>query len=559
MQQRILAMLFAIVLIGTFFFIVKTSTLNADMLLVNGAVYTLDEHNTVAQAIAISGDKIVATGSTGELMRRYPGVMAIDLKGKTVLPGLTDGHAHILGEGSRIFNLDLVGTTSPQQIAEIVAKRAAEVPAGSWIMGRGWDQNDWDVKEFPTKELLDNAAPNNPVKLRRVDGHADWVNSKVLELAGINATTPDTTGGKIVRDASGNPTGVLIDNASDLLDKAVPKLTNEDVEQRLIAALNECASLGLTQVHDMGVDLQTIAVMKKIIDEGKCPIRIYALIGGAGETWNYYLMKGPELGYGNNMLNVRGIKMYIDGALGSRGAALLDDYSDDPGNKGLTVNTEEQLEAVCRQAIEHGFQVCTHAIGDRGNNIVLNVYEKVMKKNSKDSHFLRWRIEHCQVLQPSDIPRFAELGIIPAMQPTHATSDMYWAEARLGQERVKYAYAWRSLLEAGSIIVGGSDFPVESVNPLLGFYAGATRSDVKGYPADGWHREQKMTREESARAFSQWAAYGSFEEQTKGTIEVGKWADLTILSKDIMTIPDQEILSANVEMTIVGGKIVFQK
>jgi len=394
--------------------------------------------------------------------------------------------------------------------------------------------------------------------LRRVDGHAALVNSSVLSLANITASTQDTAGGKIHRDANGNPTGILVDNAMDFVSSVVPPLTDAEVEQRLLAALNECASLGLTQVHDMGVGLQTIRVMKKIIDDGKCPIRIYALIDGVGETWSEYQLKGPETGYGN-LLTVRGIKMYMDGALGSRGAALLEEYSDEPGNRGLTVTSEEQFREVCQQAFAKGFQVCTHAIGDRGNNIALNVYESVLKDLPKENASPRWRIEHCKVLSPNDIPRFAQLGILPSMQPTHATSDMYWAEARLGAERVKYAYAWRSLLEDGNKIISGSDFPVESVNPLLGFYAAATRSDVKGYPADGWHREQKMTREEAARSFSHWATFGSFEEHQKGTIEIGKLADFTILSNDIMTVSPAEILSTEVEMTIVGGKIVYQK
>ncbi len=529
------------------------------MLLINGKIYTFDEQNTVAQAVAFSNGSIVAVGSSGDLIKKFPGVKTIDLQGKTVLPGLVDGHAHILGEGGRIMNLDIVGTSSPEQIAEMVAKRTKDALPGSWVLGRGWDQNDWEKKVFPTKEVLDKVAPNNPVMLRRVDGHAVWVNSKALELAGITSRTQDPEGGKIMRDAEGNPTGVFIDNGLDLVDKVVPPLSDAEVEQRLLASMNECASLGLTQVHDMGVTIQTLRVMKKIIDEGKSPIRIYAMIEGTGETWDYYLKHGPEIGYGNNMLSVRGIKMYIDGALGSRGAALLEDYSDDAGNKGLLLNSESKLDSVCKQAAEHGFQVCTHAIGDRGNNIVLNTYEKNLKYVTGGGASLRWRVEHCQVLAPTDIPRFTALGIIPSMQPTHATSDMYWAEERLGTERAKYAYAWRSLIDSHSIVIGGSDFPVERVNPLLGIYAGATRTDIKGNPEGGWHPEQKMTREEAVKAFTLWPAFGSFEEKNKGTIEVGKWADVTVLTKDIMTVPQEEIFSTMVDMTIVGGRVVFSR
>jgi len=380
-----------------------------------------------------------------------------------------------------------------------------------------------------------------------------------MELAKVSSNTEDPSGGRIYRDKSGKPTGVFVDNAIDLISTVVPEFTDEEVEARLKLALAECVKYGLTEVHDMGVDLQTITVFKKLIDQGECPIRIYGIIGGAGETWEYYRDHGRETGYGNGMLTVRAIKLFIDGAMGSRGAALVEEYSDDPGNRGLTVDSEENLEAICREALAKGFQVCTHAIGDRGNHIMLNVYEKVIKTLPPNTESPRWRIEHAQVLLPSDIPRFNQLGVLPSMQPTHATSDMYWAEARLGPERVENAYAWRSLLDAGAIIVAGSDFPVEGVNPLWGFYAAAIRSDKNGYPQDGWYPEQKMTREEAAQCFTQWAAYGSFQEQDKGTIESGKLADLTVLSKDIMHISPTEILSTEVEMTIVGGKIIYQK
>ncbi|HTK81539.1 MAG TPA: amidohydrolase [Bacteroidota bacterium] len=573
MTQRTLGIIFVVVAFATSLYIMRTSSGAASMLLLNGTIYTLDGNNSVAQAIALNGNRILATGTTEEITRRYKSDNVIDLQGKTVLPGLIDGHGHVLGEGSALHNLNLVGTNAAEEVIEIVRKRVGSVQPGVWISGRGWDQNDWQVEKFPEASLLDRIAPDNPVYLTRIDGHAIWVNTKAMDLAGVIAQTPDPVGGKIIRDAGGKPTGVFVDNAMDLIARAVPQLTDTDVEERLKLALNECAKLGITEVHDMGVDVQTIRTYKKLIDNGECPVRVYAAIGGPretgnryvesgeqipAETWNTYLKLGREIGYGNGMLTVRAVKLYADGALGSRGAALLDSYSDDPGNRGLTVTTEADLEIICRQAEENGFQVCVHAIGDRGNDIVLNVYEKVLQSHDKAAP-LRWRIEHAQVLAPSDIPRFARLGIIPSMQPTHATSDMYWAEARLGAERVKGAYAWRSLMQNGSIIVGGSDFPVEGVNPLWGIYAAITRSDKSGYPQDGWYPEQKMTREEAARAFSQWAAYGAFEENMKGTLEPGKWADITILSKDIMTVPPRDILTTEVEMTIVGGNIVYKK
>ncbi|HLX12229.1 MAG TPA: amidohydrolase, partial [Bacteroidota bacterium] len=458
-----------------------------------------------------------------------------------------------------LMTLDLFETKSPEEVADSVAKGVARVAADQWVIGRGWNQNNWEVKAFPGHEILDKVSPNNPVLLRRVDGHAMWVNQRVLDLAKITAQTPDPDGGKVYRDAKGNPTGVLVDNAMNLVENVIPLLTDQEIEDRLKMALDECAAAGLTEVGDMGIDMQTINAYKRLIDAGKCPIRVYAAIGGPGETWDYYLKHGKEVNYGNGMLTVRAIKLYMDGALGSRGAALLESYSDDPGNRGLTVMRIGEIDSACVEALNNGFQVCTHAIGDRGNFIILNEYAKALNALPKSAPSLRWRVEHAQILQPSDIPRFAQLGVIPSMQPTHATSDMYWVESRLGRDRLVGAYAWRSILQTGSIIAGGSDFPVESVKPLWGFYAAVSRSDKTGYPQDGWRPDQKMTRLEAARAFTSWASYAQFQEDTKGTIENGKWADLTVLSKDIMQVPNMDILSTDVIMTIVNGKIVYSQ
>ena len=559
MKQWKLGILFFCVALVTFYLFVQFTPREAEMLLVNGTIYTFDANNSVVQAVATNGGRIVGIGTTDELKQRYHARAITDLQGKTVMPGFIDGHCHVLNEGSRLHNLDVTGATSQQQIAGLVAARVQQFRPGQWVIGRGWDQNLWAVKEFPSHAVLDIVAPNNPVLLRRIDGHAMWVNKTAMDLSGITSETKDPDGGKMYRDPKGNPTGVLVDNAMDLINKVVPELTDQEIEERLQLALNECAELGLTEVHDMGVDLQTIRAYRKFIDHGVCPVRVYAAVGDPGETWNYYLQHGPEIDYGNGMLTVRALKLYIDGALGSRGAAMIDSYSDEPGNRGLTVTSEHEMDTLCQEAREHGFQVCTHAIGDRGNRIVLNEYEKILKPYPEVAASARWRVEHAQVLQQSDIPRFSQAGILPSMQPTHATSDMYWAEARLGPERVKGAYAWRSVLRTGAIIIGGSDFPIEGVNPLWGFYAGFTRSDKSGSPQDGWYGEQKMTREEAARCFTQWAAYGAFQEDLKGTIETGKWADLTVLSKDIMQVPPMEVLHTVVEMTIVGGRIVYQK
>ncbi len=566
MSRKILWLVILCVAAATFWYIVNTTQREAGMLLVNGTIYTLDPSNSVAEAVAIRGNRVVGVGSTDDMKRRYSSESIIDLKGKTVLPGFIDGHAHMLNEGRFLHDLDLIGTTSAEQIAGAVDQRVRESTPGQWILGRGWDQNDWEVKNFPTHEILDRVAPNTPVILQRVDGHALWVNQKAIEMAGITASTKEPAGGRIYRDLHGNPTGIFVDDAMDSIYKVVPHFTDEEVEQRIKLALQQCVKFGLTEVFDMGgaydkwgVDLQTIRVYKKLIQQGELPIRIYTALDRSEETWKSYLQSGPEIDYGNGFLTVRAIKLFIDGALGSRGAALIDEYSDDPGNRGVTRMSEDEMDNICTQALQHGFQVFTHAIGDRGNHIMLNEYEKILKILPKDAPSPRWRIEHAQVLALTDIPRWQQLGILPSMQPTHATSDMFWAEARLGPDRIKGAYAWRSILQTGSIIVGGSDFPVESVNPLLGFYAAVTRSDRNGYPQDGWYREQKMTREEAARCFTQWAAYSGFQEHQKGTIEPAKWADLTVLTKDIMQIPPPEILTTDVAMTIVDGKIVYQQ
>lgn len=568
MKNKILLFIAVIIILATYFYMVTTTSRRATLLLVNGKVYTMDGNSTVAEAIAISGDRILASGTTAELTSRYSAGEIIDLQGKTVMPGFVDGHAHLLGEGTLLMTMNLDSATSPEEIAGLVAERTRLSRAEQWITGRGWDQNRWPSAQFPVHGILDRVSPNNPVVLSRIDGHAIWVNQKVLDIAHITAQTPDIDGGKIYRDRAGNPTGVLVDNAIDLVDNVMPDLQPEEIEQHLKAAMDECARFGLTEVHDMGVDLEEIGIYKKMIDDGNCPVRIYAAIGDAipspsqgrhENAWQYYLGRGPEIDYGNGMLTVRAVKLYMDGALGSRGAALFDSYTDEPGNRGLTLMHETQLDSICSDALQKGFQVCIHAIGDRANHIVLNEYQKALLHSPGRPADARWRIEHAQILGQTDIPRFASLGIIPAMQPTHATSDMYWAESRVGPERIKGAYAWKSLIRGGSIIIGGSDFPVESVNPLWGFYAAITRMDRNGEPAGGWRPEEQMSRLEAAKAFTVWPAFGAFQEDRKGTLEPGKWADLTVCSKDIMQIPPQEILRTDIEMTIVGGKIVYRK
>ncbi|MGA9405504.1 MAG: amidohydrolase [Bacteroidota bacterium] len=574
--------------IAVFAWFITTTTQQADMLIINAKVYTVDAQNSIADAIAIRGDKIAAVGTTDELKRRYTTENIFDAGGKTVVPGFIDSHGHVSALGSSLVELNLVGTTSVQQIAEMVAKKASLLTPGQWIRGRGWDQNNWPskVKErpFPTASMLDKSAPNNPVVLFRIDGHAVWLNSKALSIVEAadqsNSRLEDIDGGRIVRDAGGKPTGIFIDNAVGVVMKNVPSYTKEEVQHAISLALQECLKFGLTSVDDMWVDEEDYSAYREMLENNKLPIRVYVAIGGDGDLWQRFLSTGPFSDFHRHLLTVRAVKMFMDGALGSRGAALIEPYSDDPGNRGLTVNSIEEIRKVASEALAHGFQMCTHAIGDRANNIVLNAYEEALQQNPARARDARFRIEHAQVLDPLDIPRFKKLGVIPSMQPTHCTSDMRWAEARLGPVRVRGAYAWRSLLDDGNIIPGGSDFPVESPNPLLGFYASITRQDRNGIPRNaedvarsfqlsadgikdssvfnnGWYADQKMTREEALRAFTIWGAYAEFAEKEKGSIEKGKLADLVILSKDIMTIPPMEILSTNVVASIVGGKVAY--
>ncbi len=558
MMKKILLGAVAVLAGAAMFILVIMSVRHrASMLLVNGTVYTLDARSTVVQAIALEGDRIVGLGSSDEVRNRYPADTVIDLQGRTVFPGFIDAHAHMNGLGQLLRSVILVGAPSVDDVVNAVRERAARAQQGEWIYGRGWDQNLWPGEQFPTALPLDSAAPENPVILIRIDGHAIWVNTRAMALAGITKETKDPDGGRIIRDAAGNPTGVFVDNARDLVERVVPPFTPADVEQNILAAAAACVKVGLTEVHDMGIDSIAIGVYQRLADQGRLPLRMYCAVGAPGREWNEWARRGPVIGEGRGMLTIRAMKLYADGALGSRGAALVESYSDDPGNRGLTEITDSALESNIRAAVQSGFQPAVHAIGDRANHMVLNAYQQVLAAVPSGDY--RPRIEHAQVLLPDDIPRFRQLNVLPSMQPIHATSDMPWAGARLGPDRIKGAYAWQSLLRTGLIIPGGSDFPNDGMNPLWGFYAAITREDREGNPPDGWFPDQRMTRDEAARCFTLWGATAAFEETVKGTIEKGKLADLTVLSKDIMKIPPKEILSTDVEMTIVGGKVVYRK
>jgi len=523
---------------------------NADRIFVNAA-------NEIANSIAVKNGRILFVGDE-EKSYEYSNenTQLLDLKGMTLIPGLTDAHAHIGGTGKFLQNLNFHGTTSASEIVSIVQSAVSRTPPGEWIEGRGWDQNDWEVKKFPTSGLLDNAAPNNPVVLSRVDGHAYWVNQKVLDLAGITSDTPDPDGGRIIRlPNSKTPSGILIDNAMFLIDKIKPEPSLELKKRRILQALSYSLKLGLTTIHDAGTDSDEVEIYTALASEDRLNPRVYVMLDDKEELKEKQFKIGPQIGLFDDHLNIRTIKLYADGALGSRGALLLEPYSDDPDNSGLPVTPESELRKRFAEGIKHGFQIATHAIGDSGNRVILNIVEEILGRNPQNNH--RSRIEHAQILSLDDILRFNRLGVIPSMQPTHCTSDMQWAEDRIGSERIKVAYAWRKLLDTGVVIPGGSDSPVESINPLWGIYAAVTRQDHERFPEGGWQPEERMTMEEAVKMFSVWAAYASFEEDLKGTIEVGKLADFTILSKDIFKEDPIVLLETKVLMTVIGGEIMY--
>ncbi len=532
-----------------------------DAVLVNGRIYTLNDTKPTATALSILGDRIMEVGTDEEVLAASAaGTQVLDLAGKTVVPGFIDAHGHLLNLGLGLQQLNVTGTATYQAIIDAVAARATQTPPGNWILGRGWDQNDWPEKAFPEHAALSAMSLHNPVSLVRVDGHALLVNATALALAGITAQTPDPEGGKILRDATGNPTGVLVDNAMALVRSVVPTPTPEQKREAIKLAIGECLRHGVTSVHDAGVDAATLALYREMIDAGEFPLRDYAMIAATDvEAVNVAFTAAPLIGYGDGRLTIRSVKAFADGALGSRGAALLEPYTDEPGNTGLLLTTPEALQTLTERALKTGFQIATHAIGDRANRMVLDVYTAALAAAGLDpkNNDARLRIEHAQVVAPEDFARFAELRVIASMQATHATSDMPWAEARLGPERVKGAYAWQRFLKAGARIANGSDFPVEAVNPLWGFYAAVTRQDHAGQPAEGWYADQRMSRDEALRSFTRDAAFAAFEEADKGAIETGKLADLVVLDRNIMEIPPAEILQTNVVMVFFGGKVAY--
>ena len=536
---------------------------SADLVLVNGKIYTVDNTRPFTSALAVRGGRVLFVGSDIEARAlAKASTSVIDLHGATVLPGFVDAHAHLLGLGNMLRRVNVAGSTSYDEVIERVKAWSKDVKPGEWIVGRGWDQNRWQSKDFPTNEALSRAFPNNPVAITRVDGHALLANARAMEVARVSAGTADPEGGRIIRLASGAPAGVFIDNAQNLIGRAIPASTSSDIRKAILAAIAECNRWGLTGVHDPGEDAETIGIYEQLAKEGKYNLRNYVMLSDPGEPGspatlrNPYLVRGPQSALYDGHLWVRAIKLYADGALGSRGAALLAPYADEPTNSGLLVSRPEHIEAWAEAGLRRGFQVNVHAIGDRGNRIALDAFEAALKTIPTANH--RFRIEHAQVLSPEDIPRFAKLGVIPSMQATHQTSDMRWAETRVGPQRIRGAYAWRSLLNTGVVIPNGTDFPVEEVNPLLTFHAAVTRQDPTNSPAGGWYPEQKMTREEALQSMTIWPAYAGFQESVLGSLTPGKYADFVILDRDIMHVPDTEILGARVVSTWIAGKRVYE-
>ncbi len=520
-----------------------------DLIIKNAKIYTVDENFDIAEAMAVSNGKFVSVGSNDMILKTYKSNKSIDANGMSVYPGFNDGHSHFMGYGlMKTKYADLVGTGSFDEIVERVELHHSNYPA-SWILGRGWDQNDWDDNSFPTNEKLNQKFPETPVVLTRIDGHALIANSKALEMAGIDSETK-VDGGEIIL-SEGEVTGVLIDNAMELVRNMIPEYSIDEKEIALIKAQTDCLEAGLTSVTDAGLDRDEILLIDSLQKQGKLDIRVYAMLNPTDENFHYFFRKGPVR---NNKLTISSVKLYIDGALGSRGALLLEPYSDAPHTHGLKLNPVSYFDTICAMAYRAGYQVNTHAIGDSGNRIMLQSYAKMLRgKNDR-----RWRIEHAQVVNPDDWKYFHDYSIIPSVQATHCTSDMYWAGERLGNERVKHAYAYNDLLTQNGWLINGTDFPIENISPLLTFYASVARKDEAGWPEGGFQTENALSREDALRSITIWPAKGSFDENIKGSIEPGKHADFVILNKDIMKIPKSEIPYAEVNSTYIDGQLMYK-
>jgi len=561
--MRIISILMAVLLAAC------SAKNSADLILKGGPIYTNNPEKPTVEAVVVSGDTIMFAGTISEALT-YQGkqTKVIDLKGKMMTPGLIEGHGHIMGLGYNEMNLDLMGIKNFDAIVEEVRKKVAASKPGEWIVGRGWHQDKWDsrpskmIKGFPTHDLITAAAPDNPVVLKHASGHNILVNLKAMQMAGINATATEKidvpVGGEIIRDELGNPTGLFNETAAQLITDVMPAPSEESDRKALELAIAACHRNGITSFQSAGEDQKVIDLIEKLKRENLLGVRMYVMLSGTDrELVNQYFKSGPLI---DKWLTIRSIKLYGDGALGSRGAWLLEPYSDRANHYGQPNMIMDSVYSVSKRALQSGLQVCTHAIGDRANREVLNQYEKAFNDNPSAAKNARFRIEHAQHLHPDDIGRFAKLGVLPAMQAIHLSSDRPWAIDRLGQQRIiDGAYVWKKLIDSGATIINGSDVPVEPINPIASFYASVTRKTLKGEPENGYESEQVMTREQALRSYTIDAAYGAFEEKLKGSIQVGKLADFTVFSKDLMTISENEILTTEVVMTIVGGKVFFEK
>ena len=535
----------------------------ADLVLQNGKVVTVDERHPEGEAIAIAGDTILAVGTTDEISR-YVGraTEVIDLGGQLAIPGFIESHAHFMNIGNAKLQLNLMDAANWDEIVAMVDAVAGDAPAGQLITGRGWHQEKWDreppgnVEGLPTHHTLSAVSPNNPVILDHASGHAAFANAKAMEMAGIDRNTPNPTGGEIVRDAQGNPTGAFRETAQRLLGPAEENAAPADPERVAELAAQEVLSKGVTSLQDAGSGFETVDLLKRLVDEGRLGVRLWIMIRASNERLAEHLAHYRTVGYGNNMLTVRAIKVTIDGALGSHGAWLLQPYADMPSSTGLNTSSIQALQETARLAAQHGYQLCVHAIGDRANREALDVFQAAFEANAGQSDF-RWRIEHAQHLNPADIPRFGQLGVIASMEGIHATSDAPWVVPRLGEQGAREgAYVWQSLMQSGAVVTNGTDAPVEDVSPIASYYASVSRKTKDGTV---FFPEQRMSRMEALRSYTINGAYAAFEEDIKGSLTPGKLADVTVLSKDILTIPEDEIPSTEVVYTIVGGKVMYRK
>lgn len=541
----------------------QQSAQTADIVFKNGNVYTANDKAPRAEAIAVKADRIVFVGSNADAQKYVgQGTRVVDLKGNTVLPGFTDSHQHLSGVGLREMTLNLEGTTSLEDFLAKVKARVDQAKPGEWVTGRGWIETHWKPPVFPTRWDLDKVAPNNPVIFGRADGHGAVANSAALKIAGVDKNTPNPFGGEISKDKqSGEPNGMLLDTAQGLVRRRVPATSAADAERAVVLGVKRNIELGWTQIQDAGGSYADVDIFKKLYEAGTIKLRIYKAVHGPGASATRLLNEGATIGAYGNRFTFRTIKVVSDGALGSRGAALLAPYSDAADTKGFLTVKAEELRPMLVEALRKGIQIETHAIGDYANRFVLDEYEAALKAVPPGERKVaepRWRIEHAQIVNPADIPRFAKLGIIPSMQPSHAIGDLFFAPSRVGIDRLKGSYAWESFIKSGIVVPGGSDAPVERGEPMIEFYAAVARKDQKGFSGEGWHPEEAVSREDALKMFTLWPAHAAFEETLRGTIEAGKLADLTILSADIMKIPVAEILKTRCVMTVINGEIVHE-